>query len=493
RLTAFWERFITAALSSPRGMSHATRLVAGLSEEALRAQATGNDLPAFVSERLPEILAHVPELPPQRLQLLDFEVKSLSAIGDHPSIARAMVEDSLFELSVENIEYIYLHILGGSDLEALQTRNYTTLRSMGSDILEGRIERNFDAYLDEVLLKLEGNSCEDISCILAILRRDDVNHESLREFVGRQSVLVPDLSEVPEKLHAMLFELRRISPSWENCLAFLRGNGFDDEHLISYLDSAGVRAVLLEKPIPADSASRPLREFLVNAAALSDPAYADYVEALPLPFKQFPASVEASKRRILINRRKITLNKESFDDLAGDRELQALFVTKNIDSYLENPEIFALDDDFLENVLQAEITDEQKASVIGLMDLGAVANLPERAALLGPIMDRINTDLSKLNADVAKSLIAHSGPVSTRISILNKVSAALTNDDVRQALADLPPPYSEIRTGNYTVRLDKNSENMDLLGWLDSRKIISSWKVDKGFFSEYLRVYLYRR
>ena len=32
-----------------------------------------------------------------------------------------------------------------------------------------------------------------------------------------------------------------------------------------------------------------------------------------------------------------------------------------------------------------------------------------------------------------------------------------------------------------------------LLGWLDSRNIISSWKVDKGFFTEHLRVNLYRR
>ena len=61
--------------------------------------------------------------------------------------------------------------MGGSDLDALRTRNYTTLRSMGSEMLEGRIEREFEAYLDEVLLQLEGNDDEDVSSILAILRR----------------------------------------------------------------------------------------------------------------------------------------------------------------------------------------------------------------------------------------------------------------------------------------------------------------------------------
>lgn len=145
----------------------------------------------------------------------------------------------------------------------------------------------------------------------------------------------------------------------------------------------------------------------------------------------------------------------------------------------------------LEGLLETEITDKQKASVIGLMNLGAVVGLPERAALLGPIMDRTNSDLSKLDPDVAKSLIAHSAPVSTQISILNKVNDALTDDDVRQVLAGLPLPYSDIKTGYY--RLDSNSENRTLLSWLDSRNIISSRKVDKGFFTDDLRVNLYRR
>jgi hypothetical protein len=493
RLTTLWERFIPTALSSPRGVSHATRLVADLSEEALRAQAAGNDLPAFVSERLPEILAHVPELPSQRLQLLDFKVKSLPAIGEHPSIARAMIEAGLYEITVENIEYAYRHVLGGADLDALRTKNYTTLRSMGSDMLGSRIEHEFEAYLDEVLLKQESNIDEDVSSILAILRRDDVNHGSLSRFVERQSELIPELSEVPENLHAMLFDLRRVSPTWENCLAFLSGSGFDDEHLISYLESGGVRAALLERPIPADPDTRPLQAFLLNAAALSDSAYSDYVGALPQPFTRFPENLEHSKRKILINQRKIAFTNDSFDDLADDLELQVLFVTTNIESYLAEPDMLALDDDFLENLVRAEITDEQKASVIGLMNLDEVVELPKRAALLGPIMDRTNSGLSNVNADVAKSLIAHSAPVSTRISILNKVNAALTDDDVRQVLAGLPPPYSDIKTGYYTPRLDDTSENRTLLGLLDSRKIISSWKVDKGFFSQDLRVNLYRR
>jgi hypothetical protein len=69
----------------------------------------------------------------------------------------------------------------------------------------------------------------------------------------------------------------------------------------------------------------------------------------------------------------------------------------------------------------------------------------------------------------------------------------LTDDDVRQVLAKLPLPYSDIKTGYFTPRLENNPENRTLLGWLDSRNIISSWKVNNGFFTDDLRVNLYRR
>ena len=491
-LAAAWQQFIPTALSSSRGVSHATQLVAGLSEEAVQVQAVGGDLQAFVSEHLPEILEHVPEISPQRLQLLDLEVKSFPAIEGHPSIARAMAEAGLFELSAENIEYVYRQILGGSDPDALRTRNYTTLRAMGSDMLEGRIEREFRTYLDGVLLKLERNSAEDVSSILAILQRGDVDRASLRKFIDRQTALVPELGEVPERLHTMLFELRRISPTWENCLAFLSGSGFDDQRMVAYLENGAVRTALLKKPIPTVPEALPLRMFLFHAAALSDAAYADYANALPQSFTRFPEAAEP-KRRILISQRKVVLTKESFDDLADEAELQLLFVATNIEDYLKEPDNFALGDDFLEGLLEMKIDDEHKASVIGLMDLEAVIGLPNRAALLGPILDRTNSGLSGMTAHVARSLITQSAPVATQISLLNKLNPVLEDDDVRQILADLPLPYSSIKTGYYSPELDNNFGNRELLGWLEARRIISSWKVNKGIFTEYLRVNLRRR
>jgi hypothetical protein len=364
---------------------------------------------------------------------------------------------------------------------------------MGSDFLDSKIEREFGAYLELVLLKLEQNSAEDESSILAILRRNDVNYESLRKFVQKQSSVVRVLSQVPESLHAMLFEARKIDPTWANCLAFLNGGGLDERCLVAYLDDSAVRTTLMERPIPTDPSSQPLWNFLLNAAGLSNSAYADYIDALPISFTRFPETTERSKRKVLITQRKVTLTKASLEDLDDDAELQVLFVATNIQSYIDDPDILELHDDFLESVLKRDVGDENKAAVIGFMNLNAVVDLPERAALFGPILDRTRSSFADMDADIVKSLIANSSPITTQISILNKANSLLSDADVRHILENLPPPYSEIKTGYYTPRLSDNLENRTLLSLLDSRNIISSWKVNDGFWTHDLKVNLYRR
>src|SRR5690606_36216895 len=142
-----------------------------------------------------------------------------------------------------------------------------------------------------------------------------------------------------------------------------------------------------------DSDFFPLRQFLINAGSLSDAAYREYVQALPNQFKQAPEDLESAKLKILIDERKIVFSKASLDALADHRNLQVLFVAANINIYLKEPDGFALDDDFHEELLQSGIDNAAKLKLIDLMDLEALVDLPERAALVGAIINRSDTEV----------------------------------------------------------------------------------------------------
>ncbi|ASA54844.1 DNA-binding protein [Vibrio gazogenes] len=486
-----WDDFVLTAIAN--NISHVIQIVSNLPENLLKKLAMEfAEFPTFVAENLPEILLNVPGLASERLVCLGFEVKDLAAIKGHHEVVNVMFERGLFELTLANMEYIYQAFEGESDFEPLHKKNFTTIRSMHSPILLQRVERDFDRYLRDILLVIQENSEEDASTILAVICHDELEQDDLRTFLERQTIQLPSLEDVPERLYEMLFKLCMIEPTWLNCLAFMESEGFEVDILVGYLDRDDVRKIILKESIPSDSDSQKLRVFLFNAGSLSDISYKEYVSALPEFFKEFPTGFELSKLRILIDEGKITFTKESLEELSDSRDLQVRFVVANINTYLANPDNFELDDDFLEVLLQSEIDNVAKLGVIKLMDLDALVNLPERAALVGPIINSTDAKISNLDGNIVQSLVIHSQPIGTQISLFNKYHDLMDDDDeVRHVLANLPEPFSEIKTGYNTPRLQNTSENQELVKWLNSRNIISSWS--ESYFKDEIKVNLYRR
>ncbi|WP_088143623.1 YobI family P-loop NTPase [Achromobacter xylosoxidans] len=488
-----WKNLVPAAIASANNISHVAQLIGNLPTSSLKMLVRDFDgLSEFVAANLSEILVILPELAPERLECLDFEVKDLAAIKEHTEIVRFIFKEGLYELTINNLEFVGLEIVGQNDLEAMRTKNFTTIRSINNAALMTRVKRDFNLYLSDILLELQDNSEEDVPAILEILSQDILDKNNLRAFLQRQTTQLPTLEGVSEKLHAILFQLNAIEATWMNCLAFIEAAGFEADSLIGYLDLDVVRASILRHPMPSDSDSLKLRQFLVNAGSLSDAAYRDYARALPNPFTSLPKGLEPIKRQILIAERKITFTKESFAALADSRNLQVLFVATNIEKYLADPDSYAVDDDFREEILRSDIDNVAKLGIVELMDLGALVDLPERSALIGPIINSADPSIFKLHGSSAQSLVMHSSPVPTQISLFNKYHSLMSDDEVRHVLANLPNPFSEIKTGYATPRLKNSPENRDLVQWLDSRNIISSWGEDR-LFTDDIRVNLYRR
>nr|WP_228744304.1 ATP-binding protein [Marinobacter salsuginis] len=492
-LAKAWKNLVPALIDSPNNISHITQLVSNLPETSLKSLAEKNyDLPEFVSVNLPEILARSPELTPERVASLNFEVKDLAAIQEHFEIVRVMFEEGLFELTLPNLEFIYQVILGGDDLNALHERNFTTIRLLNSAPLTNQIDRNFDRYLNQVLLALQENSKEDAPAILEVIRHEDVDLDDLQEFLEQQTVQLPSLEKVPQNLHALLFDHNVIEPKWENCLAFMKNEDFEEDSLINYLDRDTVRKAILERQIPSGDDLKELRLFLFGANSLSDAAYQDYIRALPTVIKEIPETLEPTKVRILIDERKVSFTQENLDSLSSTRSLQVYYVANNVHDYLADPESLDIDDDFREELLRSQIDNAAKQGIIDLMDLDSLASAPERAALIGEILHQTGAKIPEIKGDVAQSLITNSTSTATKISLFNECHTLLTEDEVRHVLDNLPKPFSDIKTGFSTPILKNTPENQELVRWLDSRKIISSWS-ESGLFKDKIRVNLYRR
>lgn len=337
---------------------------------------------------------------------------------------------------------------------------------------------------------MDDNDEEDIDAILAVMSHDELDAEGIETFVVRQTKLLPSLEEVPERYWAMVVRRAQIAPTWSNCLAFIQSGTFENGALATFLEDDGVRKALLEMPIPGGEEASPLRQFLINAENLGNDAYRAYVQALPNEFKNFPESIGARKRRILIDERRVTFDATNLAALEPEVDLQTIFVAQNVATYLRDPSSFPIDDDFRERLLVTDISDDEKLAIIGLMDLSGLSSLPERASIIGQILLRTNGALPSLTPDIVKAIIGNANPVGAKIKLLNQLHEMLDKNEVREVLGQLPYPYSGIQTGYARPMLKSTDENGDLVHWLEKRGIISS--VGKTMFSDDIIVYLYR-
>ncbi|MER9359716.1 ATP-binding protein [Mesorhizobium sp. M0500] len=491
-LVETWAGFVPAAIGTPRNLSHVAQIIAHLPARALEAlPGKYPDISGFVSVNLPQILALGIDFEPARLKYLGIEIADLPAIEGFAGIARFLFEEGLYSLTIDNVEFIFRAVMGLGDPHHLRTQHYTTVLKTANAALISRIERNFGDYLKDIILELEENSQESIPAILSVIAREEIDLGDLSTFLEKQSALIPSLEQAPTRLHALLFQFAKVEASWDNCLAFLASGNFDANSLTAYLNTKPTLAVLSQHAIPNDEKASTLRSFLIENDALQDAVYRTYVQGLPRHFSKFPENLGAGKLQIVIEEGKVTFSHANLSFLEANSDLQVLFVTKNIEQYLDNESTFAVDDEFREKLLASDVRDDHKLAIVRSMDLTLLASLPSRAGAVGPILDRTGADMSVLDTGSARAIVVNSAPISVQISLFNKCKSILGDGDVREILALLPEPFSDIKTGYSTPRIKKTEGNIELVKWLDSRDIISSWR--EALFSDEIRINLYRR
>ena len=492
-LARTWPGFVAAAVASPTNLMHVAHLISHLPDAHLKS-LTGRHpaLSDFVSNRLADILAQGVDFPAERLQLLGVEATDMAAVEAYPGILRVLFDEGLYKLSIDNLNFIFRVVLGIGDADRPREQNYTLVLESGSAPLLAKVDGLFDEYLRNVLLRLPDNRRESVSAIQHVIGRDDVEFESLVEFLKKQVTSVPTLDQVPENLHAMFFQIAKIEATWENCLIFLGSGNYDAEALTQFLNSAATLHALAGHKVPDGDRAAPLRKFIIENDALSDEAYETYIRALPRRFKVFPQRLSLEKTKTLVEQNKINFSASNLLHLSGDPPLGVIFVMKNIAEFFEVENECDLDDDFRQKLLEADISDENRLKILHTMDLSLLADMPSRAAIVGRILARTGVKIEDLGVDAARAVIVNSRPLATQISLFNMFHGMFDDQQVRDILHSLPDPFPDIRPGFATPKIEYSEVNLKFVTWLKDRGFISSWRRG-SFFDDDIRMNMFRK
>lgn len=484
-----WPAFTVAALRSDLAVSHAARILAHAPNGTIKqGTPAGFTLARFASQELSRILAERVEFDLGILKSLQVEIADIRAIAENHDVVSYVAAEGLYRISLGNIQLIMEQVVKFPTPGDLDTKHFSSLREANYSPLLKHVGSRFEAYVRDVLLKLENNTAEDPSAIIEVLGHDEVGLELRSEFLSMQTATFPSFEGVPAAFHSSLVKEQKIGTTWENCLAFLTSEFFSPEVLTAYLQSEASEA-LSRKAIPNGKNAFVLRQFVIENDALPDEIYRLYVRKLPLPFTVLP-EVGPTKIRILIEERRAVFSVDNLVKLEDD-EHKALFIELNFEDYRTKRTEFSIDAKVMERLLNSNLADRQKIAIIGDIDPDLVSKNPSLATAIGPVLDQSKIVAKDYGSDFVRAVILNSYPESLQLSLFNKLHDVLTMGEVRDVLRGLPVPYRDIATYGKSPRIDRDPINEQFALWLNERRIISSF--GPTLFGDGIRISTFRK
>ena len=482
-----WPSFLPTALTSSAGVAHAARVLAYAPSGLLQSPQFQKTLSSFVSSETAEVLNEYVPFDPARLKTLDVKVVDLASISGFTDIADYVKAESLYEISVDNVR----EVLGPETDGNFETRNFTTVRGSGDTRLKEYLSANFALYVDRVLLPLEQNTLEEASAVISALAHEEVDRGLLEGFLAKQAAIFSTFDGVPDEYRHVLVEQRTISPTWENCIAFIGSSSYDATVLTGFLSEPAIMGSLATARVPDGDPAKALRQFLIANDGLEPDIYRRYVRLLPRPFQSFPEEIGDGKRRIVIEEGKIVVSKETFGSLSASAGLQVLFFAVNCKTCLGDPANYPISDDFRQELLEANIEDGQRLTIISAMDPETFSSDHALASLIGSILDRNQIATASYDPEFVKSLVPAVGPIDLQISILNKLNSVLSGEDVKEVVSRLPHPFSDCVRPGRMPKIENTGVNATFVSWMTARRVISSSKITFG--GGHIRINTFRK
>lgn len=469
-----WPEVLLAAVGGQRAIAHLTRMVAYAPIARLTKTPFINEkIVQFLGDNIAGILQEGIEIDHDRWKRIGVQVRSLQSIAASTKLVEFLLLEGLFQINLENVRYLAMNVCGLADNRGFEVRNFTALRKLNNASLLGRLEQDFESYLANVLLQLEGNVEEDVDAIIDVLARRDIPFELRESFLARQKAVFKDIGDAPPEFFPMLFSGNMAAATWDNCLTFLASESYNSELLTAFLQEPRAFETLSKKPVPTGEGAIALSKFLYENVEFELGQYRAYAKLLPERSNGFP-DVDWDRLRVLVEELKVPLTPENFAYLENGEDLQVTFVSLNFATYQDSEDSYPMSVKAKRNLLLASISDEEKLFVVAGIEVSDVSADPALATIVGELILRRQPGTLRFSSELMEAVISKSSPIGLQIDLLNAWHEKFDRDLVLQILSRLPAPYAHIAVSGKAPTLETNDRNARLATWLDRGNFISS-------------------
>ncbi len=431
-----------------------------------------------------DILQHLSSIQDQKvislIKTLGISFTNVAIENVSEKVLRYVFENQCYELNSTMIRSI-VEFEDDTMLSDLDTRNYTTIISLGYEPLIKYIQENLNQYVKEIMLA-PNNTREDVDQIMDLLERMLKNApqeiEICSELLNHEEFCVDDISKCCGKFDSNfdqdvkilwdeLLDKEKVSLKWENIKCYWDRYKITPE-LLRYIESKSEQLAYLENQCLNEVFAE---EFITST--IDDAAFEKLLPQLELEFDIPIEKVEKQKVGILIKKKYIPFDVNKYSEIkAVYPDVCPDFILYNQEEYMKVMENIPMEETLLETLLFSSVLDFSNEKIL-------LETFGENYMTL-KIAENLANSAMPINKSVFTAAWEYVDEKEKR-ALMFKCLSILEAADFEKCFSELSQWYSGFcdRSKKHSVELPNNEENQKLAKQLQDVSYITSYKLQE--------------
>ncbi|MDA9231407.1 hypothetical protein N9O56_02430 [Rickettsiales bacterium] len=404
--------------------------------------------------------------------------------------------NNLYEANIDNIIVILQEIKPEIIEKQLRESTYTTLKELDN---EENLIKYKDAELKaffEKIFCLDSNNNENVESIIELLNNDTIDDPGLQlkeKFLKNQNNKIKSLELIEkQEVKKIILQTDKMICNWGNIYNYYKEEQKIDGDLIDFLNRNYSSLEKIDKT-EGDGERNKFFNSLIYCNKANNTAYKKIIECLNnIQNISLKDGIDDDKLSILINQKKLLLNKENINFLKNKEgnNLHIDLIKQHLDVFKEEIEVLqeSLDNNDWLLLLSSDIKTPDKQFLISGVPDSIIKNreVAEQILLILSKSDSNELEYNKLLLLLETTNQSNNDYLETKINLITQNSTGIDIDKIKQLIMQLPENYRKIYEGLNPKFGNTNYHNA-FFKILKERGLISSLtKIDN---SDEIRVY----
>ena len=303
------------------------------------------------------------------LKLLEVSFAGFDYDTIDKDLFKEVYNNSLYVINNENIQLIQKEILNVTDTDDIIHKNYTIMASHQDSALTQYINQNINEYIDVVIDMCDGRIYDDENVVIDLLNNDDLTLERKLSYITVLETIITNISKIEDNiLWTPLHNTDKVQYSESNLMDCFNTLGLTST-VISYINRCNIDLDFSKYECHEGSKA----QLFDSISVCNDVDNSKYKQImLSLGFKYnnpHCVDISADKLNILIDTKIIQMTEDNLKFIRLNYHEQLFhFISANIGEYIEIMTDRLLEQEELLEILNWDISDEQKIKLLELTD-----------------------------------------------------------------------------------------------------------------------------